>query len=321
MQKSTLPPTREHELIGIIGKITGSKYLGDDCALLADKTLVSTDCLVENIHFRLATTSFFDLGYKAVAVNLSDIAAMGGYANYLLSTISMPDSISTEQFQELIQGMQSCIGRYQGQIVGGDLTGGTYLSISLTVIGSAHENGVLTRNGGKAGDIIIVTGDFGASRMGLKCLSENTAGYSYLKKRHLKPEPRLAQACFLNKVCQGQGALMDASDGLADAVVQIARASQLGAVINESKIPIHKETISACAYFQEDQLQTALYGGEDYELVGAVSPAVWEILCIHPDNPFVAVGHLSADRQIYVNRNNGHKTPVDLKHTYQHFSP
>ncbi|MGD9680963.1 MAG: thiamine-phosphate kinase [Candidatus Obscuribacterales bacterium] len=284
----------EYALIEAIKEWTGSCYIGDDCAVLPGQELVSCDTLVEGVHFKLDTTSLFDLGFKAVAVNLSDIAAMAGRARFLLVSVSWPESLPLCDLEELYRGMNECARAYRCRVAGGDFTGGPVLSISVTVLGTTHEDGCLLRSTAEPGDVVVVTGDFGASRAGLEALGAGWDDFDYCVNRHCKPLPRLCESWAMVRKTGNRGALMDASDGLADALFQIARDSNVLMEVELSKVPVHHETVAAARRAAADPLDWALYGGEDYELVGCLSENTWRQG--QKALPFIAIGKVRETR-------------------------
>lgn len=309
---------KEHRFIAFIKDLTQQSRIGDDCATLPGQTLVSADMLVENLHFRLDSTCLGDLGWKAMAVNLSDIAAMAGRPRYALVNLSLPAAIANHGFEELYKGMQDCAQHYRTKIVGGDLTGGEKLVISITVIGEVHEAGCMFRSGASPGDYVVVTGDFGASAAGLWLLSRGRKDSSYCLERHRQPRPRLCESWSFVRAAKGRGALMDASDGLADALLQIAAQSGVAIDIDAQQIPVHEQTKQTCSLANLPLLQTALYGGEDYELVGTISPDNWQQLCSASHNSFKIIGKVSAGALVRVNCGDRYLT-LDLESTFAHF--
>lgn len=312
MNSEASSQTAEQRLVEQIKDWTNSRYIGDDCAILPGGLLVSVDSLAEGTHFSLKTTSLADLGWKSAAVNLSDIAAMAGRPRYLLMSLGFPPEMRESQIERFYAGFVDCARAFRVQIAGGDLIKSNSISISVTAIGDAHEHGVMRRDGAKPGDIIIVTGDFGASAAGLHLLAQQNEtsdeivfaerqaaanARSYCINRHLRPVPRLCEAWALNRSARGEGALMDASDGLADALVQLARASRVSLTVDLEKVPVHDETIDAAKKAGLDPLDWVLYGGEDYELVACVSEESWRKIrdANGAGNPFTAIGVVNGD--------------------------
>jgi len=233
--------------------------IGDDAAVLkyqAPSTkgqekyqLITTDTLVENVHFKLKQTSFFDLGYKTLAVNISDIAAMGGFPTHALVTIGLPKRVSVEQVRQLYNGINKLAGRYKIDIVGGDtIASPKAVVVSITLLGEVEKDCLLTRSRARPGDLILVTGSFGGPaalkfELGTRNLELRTQEARMIAKTHLAT------------------AMIDSSDGLVRSVLEICKASKVGARIYEDQVPIAKGAT----------LKQALYGGEEYELVFTVN--------------------------------------------------
>ncbi|MDZ4834512.1 MAG: thiamine-phosphate kinase [Candidatus Melainabacteria bacterium] len=336
MKISSSSETPEHQLVQRIKSWTGSRYIGDDCAVLPSGLLVSTDTLVEGTHFRLATTSLADLGWKAIAVNLSDIAAMGGRPRHLLVSVGFPATMSEREMESLYGGFVDCANRYRTRIVGGDLVKARDLTISVTVMGETHEHGVFTRSGAEVGDVVIVTGDFGASAAGFYLLEHgetetlsaaeqagvwraNRSGGTCVT-RHRRPLPRLCESWALNRAALGAGALMDASDGLADALVQIARSSNVALRVDLKNVPVHDETLETAQKAGRDPLDWVLYGGEDYELVACISEQSWQRLQGFEHNPFKAIGIVEDGDGVSLTLGGKCGPDLDLEKCFQHTS-
>lgn len=334
--------TGEQKIIDSIKSWVGGNLIGDDCALIASQMLVSTDALVEGIHFRRDLMSLEEIGWKAVAVNLSDIAAMAGRPRYVFVTVCAPQDFAENDFRSLYQGVTDCARQYRLTVAGGDITKAEKLMLSLTVIGDVHENGCLTRSGAKPGDVVIATGDFGASRAGLfQLLSGQSGGRkaataqtgeaaqskedtkNHALNRHIHPLPRLSESWTLVEKTGSMGALMDASDGLADALVQIARASGVGLMIELGSIPINEQTRKIAADAGIDPMEWALYGGEDYELVGCIDANVWGEWRKEGSkgNPFVPIGIVTDGTTIDLTRYGAIAPPLDMSKSFQHLAP
>jgi thiamine-monophosphate kinase len=311
--------TKEQQLIAAIKDWTGERLIGDDCALLPGGQLVTNDALVQGTHFLIPGISFEDLGWKSLAVNLSDIAAAAGRPRYAVVSLVLPAHIGKAQLRELYAGMVDCGRAFHCRIVGGNLAAGRQIVVSTTVIGDVHENGVMVRTDAHEGDIIIVSGDFGASAAGLWLLQHEQTGFSYCLKRHVRPAPRLCEAWFLVRQTAGRGAMMDASDGLVDALVQIAAASAVGMEIEESKLPIADETLSVARLAKADHLNWALYGGEDYELVAAVNPEDWKAMQSLSGCPFRAIGKVTPGDEVVLRRGDGSRRTLSLEGTFEHW--
>jgi thiamine-monophosphate kinase len=313
--------TREHRLIAKIKQWTDERLIGDDCALLPGQTLVTADTLVEHTHFVIPGISYADLGWKSIAVNLSDIAAMCGRPRFAIVNLTLPPQVREADIEHLYLGMVDCARAYRCRIVGGDLTRGDIIVISITVLGEAHERGVALRNGAKPGDVVVCTGDFGASAAGLWTMQHGEAPhYKHVSQKHFRPLPRLCESWSLVRATGGRCALMDASDGLADALVQIAAASKVGMDIDASNLPVHAETRDVAKRAGVDVMDWILYGGEDYELVGTIAPEHWSQLQESPHNAFVKIGTVTNEAQNVSLRRAGQTLPVLLEKTYQHWS-
>ncbi|MBI4533013.1 MAG: thiamine-phosphate kinase [Candidatus Melainabacteria bacterium] len=320
MNIKTYPQTTEMCLIEAIKGWTGSTCIGDDCAVLPQQRLATSDCLVEGTHFVSEQIGPQDLGWKAVSVNLSDIAAMAGKPQHLIVNLVLPKNFSQGYFRKLYLSMVECAHSYRTTIVGGDLTHGALLVISICALGEEHEAGCLRRSGAMPGDIVAVTGDFGASAAGLWAITNQINGHEFLKTRHCRPCPRLREAWALVSRTGSRGALMDASDGLGDALSQIARASQVGIEINLKSVPIAQQTLIAAQAASVDPYHWALYGGEDYELVAAIPEHVWDKWQTEPDNPFYAIGSVTDSNLVMARHPKMGQVAIDLSHTFQHWS-
>lgn len=333
-------PSSEHRYIAKIKEWTSSSFIGDDCAILPGWGLVSSDTLVEGTHFRLDWTDLVSLGFKACAVNLSDIAAMAGRPRFVTAAITMPRDFGESELRRLYQGLTDCAASYRTKIVGGDLTSGDKLVINLTVLGDVHECGVMKRSTARAGELVIATGQFGASGAALSLLNRQTdlkegrrasslfrpgSSAQELLDAHFKPLPRLCQSWSMVRLTKGQGSLMDASDGLADALVQICQASQVDMEIDLDKIPVSQAVSHYARQWQKDELAYALYGGEDYELVGTISEAQWPLLK-ESEPSFSVLGRVVQSRDpgnvLFFEGDNRSKRlggQADLSNCFQHF--
>lgn len=271
----------EFEWIASLQKLSmssGSKVLlgiGDDCSILKKDDhsvyLVSTDCLVEGIHFSFDYFSHQDLGHKSLAVNLSDIAAMCGKPVCFFVSLAVPKYTPTSQINEFYKGMASLADAYDCQLAGGDTS--SSLSgwfVNITVIGEASNESYKCRNGAKPGDVIAVTGNFGASCLGLHCLQKNGAVDNYFTQRHKRPHPQLLAAGLFASHTEVH-AVIDVSDGLAQDLGHIVEASHVNAEILAADIPVHSELIQQSRELNLNEVETILTGGEDYELAVCLS--------------------------------------------------
>lgn len=273
------------------------KGVGDDAAVLdytkkGKRVLVTTDLLLEGIHFDLTYVPLKHLGYKAVMVNLSDIYAMNGSPKQITVSIGVSGKFQIEDIEELYAGMRLACERHGVDIVGGDTSASvTGLTISITCIGEGEEGKIVCRSGAKPNDLICVSGNLGAAYMGLQLLerekkvfAENGqegmqpdfAGKEYLLERQLKPEARKDIIEELEKAGIVPNAMMDISDGLSSELHHICKQSGVGCRIYEDKIPVDYETAVQAEEFNMNLMTVALNGGEDYELLFTVSVSMHE---------------------------------------------
>lgn len=305
--------TNEHRLIDEIKGWVGSSHIGDDCAVLPGGLLVTTDMLVEGTHFLRSLMSLQEIGAKAVAVNVSDVAAMSGKPRHIFVCVSAPATFSRADFRNLYAGINEAASIARAHVSGGDVTRGPQLVLSLTVVAQTHDRGVMLRSGAEPGDVVIVTGDFGASVAGMWLLQQGESS-GYCQRRHIQPEPRLAESWQLVEAAKGRGALMDASDGLADALAQIARMSEVGLDIHIDEVPVHEETVRAAERAGVELYDWVLYGGEDYELVGAVAPDAAKTLS--PDS-FKIIGTVTKATSINLLFHGKVGPELDLRRCFQ----
>ena len=265
------------------------KSIGDDAAVIenGDKlTVISTDLLVEGIHFDLMYTPLKHLGYKAVVVNLSDIYAMNAQPRQITVSLALSNRFSVEAVEELYEGIYAACRHYGVDLIGGDTTSSPRgLVISVTAIGQGEKSLLTYRNGAKVGDLICISGDLGAAYLGLQILEREKRvfleapsvqpeleGQTYLVGRILKPEARRDIIENLAKNSVVPTAMMDISDGLASELYHICQQSGVGAFIEESGVPIHPDAELMALKFQLDPITCALSGGEDYELLFTIDP-------------------------------------------------
>lgn len=251
------------------------KGIGDDGAVTqpnGQNVVFVKDMFVEGIHFAAHTMSPFHIGYKSLAANISDLAAMGAQPAFYLVAISIPKEWPLKKIATIFQGMKRLANKYQMDLIGGDTVSGSELVISITAIGYAEDNKARYRSDASVGDIVFVTGTLGDSQAGLHILN-NPGAYldeSYYLMRHQMPSPRVEFALELIRL--PRLSLNDISDGIASEVHEIADASKVTIVIQENKIPVHS------SYGQFDtnkQFKWKLFGGEDFELVGTVPKQHW----------------------------------------------
>lgn len=251
---------KEKDFINTIKSVLNSKYIGDDCAFLKDLGIVVTqDSLVEDVHFKLNFATPYQLGYKSAMVNISDVCASGAEPRYLTVALSLPDYISNDFVEDFYRGMKDACGTVE--IVGGDITGSDKVFISVTAIGSGGGRNISSRKNAKIGQKIVVSGVHGSSAAGLIELLAGKKDSNFIKK-HLMPEARLEFSKKIAMTEKESYAMMDTSDGLMDALSQIADASGVMLEVDFNKIPYDRELEKF-----ENYKDLILFGGEDYELV------------------------------------------------------
>ena len=269
------------------------KGIGDDAAVLdaaGKKILVSTDMLLEGIHFDLAYTPLKHLGYKAIQVNLSDIYAMNGIATQVTVSIGLSSKFPLEAVEELYEGIYLACEKYNIDLIGGDTTASKQgLVISVTSIGYADEKDIVYRNGAQEGDLLCVSGDLGGAYAGLQLLERekmiylenpniqpDLEGKDYIVERQLKPEARKDIIDLLKEIEVKPTAMIDVSDGLASEILHICKQSDKGCNLYEEKIPLDPMTFETAREFNLDPTICALSGGEDYELLFTVKQADYD---------------------------------------------
>ncbi len=284
------------------------KGIGDDAAVLDFKdkqVVVSTDLLVENVHFDLAYVPLKHLGYKSIVVNLSDIYAMNAKPTHVTISLAMSSRFPVEAVEELYEGMRLACKRYGVDIVGGDTSSSIKgLIISVTAIGEVEKGKVVYRNGAKINDILCVTGDLGAAYLGLQLLEREKEvfktdpnmqpefeNYEYLIERQLKPEPRNDAVQFFAENNILPTSMIDISDGLSSEILHICEESNVGCRVYEDKIPLDPDTDKFARELNIDPSIAALNGGEDYELLFTISPFDYEKIRNNP--AFSAIGHIT----------------------------
>ncbi|MFD0989440.1 thiamine-phosphate kinase [Mariniflexile jejuense] len=264
------------------------KGIGDDAAVLAfenKKIVVSTDLLVESVHFDLSYMPLKHLGYKAVVVNLSDVYAMNAKATQITVSIAVSNRFPLEALEELYAGIETAAKIYNVDVVGGDTTSSnTGLLISVTAIGEVEDE--VYRSGAKPNDLLVVSGDLGGAFMGLQVLERekevykvnpnnqpDLEPYTYIIERQLKPEARKDVIQLLKDLDVKPTSMIDISDGLSSEIIHLCKQSNVGCDLYEEKIPLDPQVISTCEEFNIDSTTVALNGGEDYELLFTVSQA------------------------------------------------
>lgn len=317
-------PTQPSTLLGI----------GDDAAIIKmgnKNMLISTDLLVEGIHFDPAYTPMKHLGYKAIIVNLSDICAMNGRPTQVTVSIALSSKYTVEALEELYEGIALACKLYHVDLVGGDTTSSTKgLVISVTAIGTADSDKIVKRSTAKPGDIICVSGDLGAAYLGLQIMEREKQLYldnpntkpdlenqEYLIKRQLKPEARQDMIDYFENAKLIPTSMIDISDGLASELFHICTQSSVGAFIEEAKIPLHPDTEAGALNFNMDPITCALNGGEDYELLFTVDPSDLEKIRFLPDI-FIIGEIVSKEDGITIHTSGGNIHPLKAQ-GWNHF--
>ena len=283
------------------------KAAGDDSAVIdqgnGKVTLLSTDMLLEGVHFDLMYMPLKHLGYKAVAVNVSDICAMNGVARQIVVSIGISSKFTLAAVEELYEGIRAACARYKVDLVGGDTSSSRQgLILSISVMGEVHSSDVVYRSGAQAGDLLCVSGDLGGAYMGYQILERekqvflttpdvqpDLAGYDYILERQLKPEARIDIKDILQRAGVKPTAMIDISDGLASEVLHLCNQSGTGMNVYEEKIPIDTVTYNCAREFDLDPTMCALNGGEDYELLFTVSQSDYEKIKNMPE--ISIIGH------------------------------
>lgn len=291
------------------------KGVGDDAAVMDFKnkrTVVSTDLLIEGVHFDLSYVPLKHLGYKSVVVNVSDIYAMNATATQITVSIAVSNRFPLEALEEFYAGIRLACEHYKVDLVGGDTTSSTRgLIISVTAIGEANEEDLVYRNGAQPNDLVVLTGDIGGAYMGLQILEREKAVfqvnpnsqpdiemYSYILERQLKPEARKDIPPLLKQLGVKPTAMMDVSDGLSSELLHICKQSGVGCRLYEDKIPLDPQVISTCEEFNLDSTTIALSGGEDYELLFTIAQADYDKIKGNPN--FSVIGYIT-DKEEGVN--------------------
>jgi thiamine-monophosphate kinase len=305
--RSRIPPPPPWVIVGI----------GDDAAVIEPERnmleVITTDALVEGVHFDHALVAPADIGHKALAVNLSDLAAMGAAPRAALLSLMLPPAWPVAHLDSLLDGLLALAARVRISLVGGNITSSPGpLIVDVTVTGSVHRRRLLTRGGARPGDDLYVTGSLGGSASGLRELRANPADKSVAAVRYRRPEPRTRFGMVLGRN-RAARACVDLSDGLADGVRQLGEASGLGAIVEGGAVPIEPGGA---------RLQDALSGGEDYELLFAASPKLRRrlagVLRVNQDLAVTRIGRMTAERA-FVLEVDGKAEPLPAG--FEHFVP
>lgn len=281
--------------------------IGDDAAVVDHKnqTVISTDLLVEGVHFDLSYMPLKHLGYKAVMVNLSDIYAMNAVATQITVSIAASNRFPLEALEELYEGIALACKNYEVDLIGGDTTSSTKgLLISITALGSQSGKEIVYRKGARPNDLLVVSGDLGAAYMGLQVLERekevfkvnpnnqpDLEPYTYIVERQLKPEARKDIVTLLKQLGVRPTAMIDISDGLSSEILHLCKQSKVGCNLYEDKIPLDPTVISATEEFNIDSTTVALSGGEDYELLFTIAQKDFDTIKGNPN--LTVIGHMT----------------------------
>ena len=288
------------------------KGVGDDCAVIEinnKQGLITTDLLIEGVHFDLSYMPLKHLGYKAVMVNLSDIYAMNGMANQITVSIAVSSRFTLEAIDELYAGIHQACKNYNVDLIGGDTTSSTKgILISITAVGEVKKDCVVYRNGAKPNDLLVVSGDLGAAYLGLQVLEREKQvfevnpsaqpeldSYAYLVERQLKPEARKDIVKILKELSVKPTSMIDISDGLSSEILHLCKQSRVGCNLYEDKIPLDQQVISTCEEFNMNSTTVALSGGEDYELLFTISQEDFSKIKGNPN--LTVIGHMTNESE------------------------
>ena len=316
-KRTELSTVGEFGLIELLSKDIKIKHsgtikgIGDDAAVIDTGNkmlLLSTDLLLEGIHFDLTYMPLKHLGYKAAVVNISDIVAMNGSPKQMLVSIAVSNRFSLEAIEELYHGISMACNKFNVDLVGGDTSSSVSgLLISVTITGEANKDEIVYRNGAKEGDLLCVTGDLGGAYAGLLVLEREKqvfkanpnmqpelTGYEYVLGRQLRPEPRIDIINLFRELKILPTSMIDISDGLASEALHICHQSNMGCNIYEEKIPMDDQTRKLALEFNIIPSIFSLSGGEDYELLFTVRQTDYEKIRDFPD--FTIIGHITASQ-------------------------
>ncbi|GET37228.1 thiamine-phosphate kinase [Microseira wollei] len=330
----------EQGLLQRLQRFCPAEIVGDDAAVLplqpGYELVVTTDMLVDGVHFSDRTTSPQDTGWRAAAANLSDLAAMGASPLGITVGLAVTGDTEVSWVEQVYEGMSECLGQYNTPIVGGDVVRSPVVTLSITAFGEVTPNRIIRRSAAQPGYAIVVTGVHGSSRAGLELLLHPELGQNLkesdkkaLIKAHQRPKPRLDVLPILwdildNYQCpitnsQLPIAGMDSSDGLADAIVQICRASGVGAVVTRTHIPLSDSLLNFVS--AEQALNWALYGGEDFELVLCLPLEFAQILVNKLDKKAAIVGTIKTESEVLLVDARGDYPDkiISLNQGFQHF--
>lgn len=310
--------------------------IGDDAAVIdgipKKLTLISTDILTEGVHFDPMYFPLKHLGYKSVSVNVSDICAMNGKANFISVSIAVSSKYSVEALKELYDGIKSACDHYNVDLIGGDMTSSAYgLTICISVYGDTDKDKEVLRSGAEENDLLVVSGDLGSAYLGLQILEREKEvfktnpsiqpdldGYDYLIQRQLKPEARTDVVEMLRELNIVPTSMIDISDGLASEILHLSKSSDVAMHLYLDKLPLDHKAIDAAEEFNLDPYTVALNGGEDYELLFTINQKDHQLISSNPN--FSIIGHtVNKEKGNYIIDNNGSASKL-VAQGWKHFN-
>ena len=312
-----------------VGQASTVTSIGDDAAVLEFKDkqiVVSTDLLIEGIHFDLSYMPLEHLGYKTVVVNLSDVCAMNAVASQITVSIAVSNRFPLEALEALYSGIHKAAKYYNVDVVGGDTTSSTRgMIISVTAIGSASKERIVRRSGAKPNDLLVVTGDLGGAYLGLQVLERekevfkvnpnnqpDLEPYTYLVERQLKPEARTDIISLLDSLEVLPTSMIDISDGLSSEVLHLCKSSKVGCDLYEDKIPLDPQMMTTCEEFNVDSTTIAINGGEDYELLFTIDQSDFDKIKGNPNLTVIGFIKEQSDGAHLVTRSET-RVPIEAK--------
>ena len=305
------------------------KGIGDDAAVLdfpTDKVVLSTDLLIEGVHFDLAYAPLKHLGYKSIVVNLSDICAMNAVPTQVTVSIAVSNRFPLEALEELYEGIALACNYYKVDLIGGDTTSSQKgLIISVTAVGKAKEDELVYRNQAQENDLLVLTGDIGGAYMGLQVLERekqvylvnpnnqpDLSLYDYIIERQLKPEARTDIKQLLAELDVKPTSMIDVSDGLSSEIMHLCTQSKVGCNVFEEKLPLDPQFINTCEEFNIDATTIAINGGEDYELLFTIKMEDYDKIKGNPN--LTVVGHMTQESEgVHLITRDNTKIPMKAK--------
>ncbi|MGG5507033.1 MULTISPECIES: thiamine-phosphate kinase [unclassified Myroides] len=305
------------------------KGIGDDAAVLdfpTDKVVISTDLLIEGVHFDLAYAPLKHLGYKAIVVNLSDICAMNAVPTQVTVSIAVSNRFPLEALEELYEGIALACTYYKVDLIGGDTTSSQKgLIISVTAVGKAKEEELVYRNQAQDNDLVVLTGDIGGAYMGLQVLERekqvylvnpnsqpDLSLYDYIIERQLKPEARTDIKQLLADLEVQPTSMIDVSDGLSSEIMHLCTQSKVGCNLFEEKLPLDPQFINTCEEFNIDATTIAINGGEDYELLFTIKMEDYDKIKGNPN--LTVIGHMTQESEgVHLITRDNTKIPIKAK--------